>query len=266
MLRVVEGAVWILLASGMAVAEPVVLEAPGMGATPANQLVVSGNACGPTALLNALRFANRDWQRAYKAIEGSSDKEKIYQLIRESGMRPSKHLAGRPRWSRKGVNIADLCDMANETAAGHYLPTLNQEVLFSAGGNAGPRLLRSTHHKLADSLRKGFPPIISLRRYVNRKLGDGFNWVILDAHFVTLVSVPRSLGKEAVDFPVIYVDPWGGKQCRGRICVADRPALAATIPDSPCLLVDFPDAAVGRKLARPGESSVLTLAAAMGRW
>ena len=38
---------------------------------PLNQLRVSGNACGPAALLNAFRFGNTDWQRASNAITGA---------------------------------------------------------------------------------------------------------------------------------------------------------------------------------------------------
>ncbi|MEO5716044.1 MAG: hypothetical protein ABIT37_21365 [Luteolibacter sp.] len=237
-------------------------EAPNPSATPANQLVVSGNACGPTALLNTFRFGNTDWQRAYTTIKGTTDKERIYTLIRESGMRPSNHLKGRTRWSRKGVNIADLCDMANETARGKMLPLISQEVLFLKKGETPEKLLQRVQQRLDVSLAKGLPPILSLRRYVRR--ADG--WVVLDAHFVTLLSLPKKLEKGARSFPVTYADPWGGKIRTGSIAIAGRPVLSDPSGVSPCLEAVFPQSSVGKKLVRSGEQSTLTLSAALGRW
>lgn len=237
-------------------------EAPNATATPADQLVVSGNACGPTALLNAFRFGNSDWQRALDNIKGATDKERIYCLIRESGMRPSQHLAGHTRWSRKGVNIADLCDMANETTRGRMLPLVSQEVLFLKKGETPEKLLRRVQQRLDVSLAKGLPPLLSLRRYVRR---DG-GWVVLDAHFTTLLSLPKKLEKGARSFPVTYADPWGGKIRSGTIAIPQRPVLSDPSGISPCLEAVFPDSSVGKKLVRSGEQSTLTLAAALGRW
>jgi hypothetical protein len=224
--------------------------------------VVSGNACGPTALLNAFRFANADWQRASSTIKGTTDRAQIHTIIRECGMRPSKHLKDRPRWSRKGVSIADLCDMGNELAHGQFLPQLSQQVLFLNPGESPAKLLTRVHRLLETSLRKGFPPILSLRRYVRR----GGEWVVLEAHFVTLLSMPKKLEKTAPSFPASYVDPWGGKICNGTIGLPRRPVLANSILTSPCLEAAFPQAAVGKKLVKTGEQSVLVLSAAMGRW
>ncbi len=237
-------------------------EAPNLAAKPANQLVVSGNACGPTALLNAFRFANKDWQRASTNIQGDSDKAQIYTIIREYGMRPSKHLKNRSRWSRKGVSIADLCDIGNELTHRQFLPQLSQHVLFLEAGETPAKLLSRVQRLLNTSLRKGFPPILSLRRYVQR---DG-KWTVLDAHFVTLRSLPSKLERNSSSFPVTYIDPWGGKISSGSICLPTRPVLATTLADTPCLEAIFPDAAVGKKMVKPGEHSVLLLSAAMGRW
>ena len=235
---------------------------PLLAATPANQLVVSGNACGPTALLNAFRFGNKDWQRASAAIAGETDKQRIYTIIRESGMRPSAHFTSRPRWSRKGVNIADLRDMANELTRGHFLPQMSQEVFFLKPGESQENLLRRAHQRLATSLKKGLPPIVSLRRYTRR----GGQWIVLDAHFVTLTALPAKLDKGSRAFPVSYIDPWGGKLCQGSIAIAERAILADQPAGTPCLEAVFTQASVGKKLSRPGEPGGLTLAAALGRW
>lgn len=257
----------LLACCGPALAAPPLREAPNLQATPANQLVVSGNACGPTALLNAFRFGSPAWQRASDAIAGDTDKQRIYTVIRESGMRPSSSIKGRPRWSRKGVNLVDLCDIGNELTRGRFLPLIDHEVLFSKPGETQKKLLGRVHQRFETSLDKGLPPIISLRRYVRRgENGKPPEWIMLDAHFVTITSVPRKLESAATSFPISYIDPWGGKICQGSIAIPTRGVLAADAADSPCLEAVFPEAAVGKKLIRPGESNTLTAVAVLGRW
>jgi hypothetical protein len=242
---------------------PVATAAP----EPANQLVVAGNACGPTALLNAFRFGNPDWQRASTAIAGETDKERIYTIIREYGMRPSSHIKGRPRWSRKGVNLADLGDIANEMTRSHFLPLVSQEVVFLKPGESQEKLVSRVHRLLDTSLGKGLPPLVSLRRYVKRATeGKPLEWLVLEAHFVTITSVPHLLQKGARSFPVTYIDPWGGAICQGAISTTDQAILADTSVASPCLEAVFPQAAVGKKRVRSGEPDALTVAAVLGRW
>ncbi len=256
----------LLLASVLSAAAQPLREAPNPTAIPADQLTVAGNACGPAALLNAFHFGNASWQRASHALYGETDKQRIQAIIRGPGMRPSTHIVGRPRWSNKGINIADLTDIANELTRGHYLPQVSREIFFTKDRETPENLLRRTHRLLEASLKKGLPPVLSLRRYA-RRIQDGRpQWIVLDAHFVTLTSLPRRLGKNDRSFPVHYIDPWGGKSCQGTIALPDTPVLADHTFTSPCLVALFPQASVGKKLARPGESSVLTLAAALGRW
>jgi hypothetical protein len=244
-----------------------VLSTASAAPEPADQLQVAGNACGPTALLNAFRFGNKDWQRAATAATGETDKQKIYTIIREYGMRPSSHFKGRPRWSRKGVNLADLGDIANEMTHGHFLPLVNQQVVFLKPRESQQALLKRVYQLLNTSLVKGLPPLLSLRRYVNRgKAGGPPEWTILDAHFVTLTVIPTKLEREARSFAVSYIDPWGGKVCQGVIAIPDQAVLAADALHSPCLVAVFPQALVGKNRVRAGESEALTIAAVLGRW
>ncbi len=177
-------------------------------------------------------------------------------------MRPSAHFKGRPRWSRKGVNLADLLDIANEMTRGHYLPGLNQEVWFRNPGESPEKLLKRVHARLNTSLEKGFPPLISLRRYVKRDSA----WVALEAHFVTVIAVPRKLERNASSFEIRYVDPWGGKSRGGRLAISDQALLSDAAADSPCLVAEFPQSSVGKKSVRRGETTGLTAAAVLGRW
>jgi len=168
------------------------------------------------------------------------------------------------------VNIADLTDMANEMAAAQSLPRLNYEVLFLDGNETQEKLLRRVHQRLNRSLSKGLPPVISIRRFADRENSAGErSWTIIDGHFVTVIALPKKLGKHDRAFRVTYLDPWGGKKSDGWIAISERAFLRGSERDSslaPCLEAVFPDAQVGKKRVRPGETSVLTLSAAMGCW
>jgi hypothetical protein len=242
-------------------------EAPNIAAQPVNQLLVAGNACGPAALLNAFRFGGDHWHRASNAVTGDNDRQRILTLIREIGMRPSRHLPGHPRWSRRGVGLADLADMANEMTHGHVLPPLHQDVFFLKPRETPAKLMQRVHKRLDTSLEKGFPPVISLRRHALRKTPGGpHQWVVIDAHFVTLTAVQRRLVKNAGSFAVCYIDPWGGRRCEGRIAIPQGPVLPDPRGHPSCLEALFPNTPVGARLVRPGEETVLSIAAAIGRW
>ncbi len=257
---------FLLLAALPLGAAPPRRDAPNLSAKPVDQLVVSGNACGPAALLNAFRFGNGNWQGVETAVTGETDKAKITMIIRQRGLRPSNHLKGKPRWGRHGVNVADLCDIANEMTAGRYLPRVSQEVFFLNGTETPEQLLRRVHSRMESSLKKGLPPVVSIRRYVHRgQNGNPPAWMTLDGHFVTIVSLPRKLPRGGTSFPVTYIDPWGARTAEGEIRIPPRPVLTEA-GNSPCLEAVFPGVHVGRKGLRAGEENVVVIAAAIGRW
>jgi hypothetical protein len=264
----------LFLTSTTCFAAPPMREAPATDAVAANQLLVSGNACGPAAMLNAFRFGASHWRRVADAVKGGNDRERILTIIREPGMRPSKHLPGRARWSRNGVGVSDLRDMGNEMIMGHALPQLTEEVFFLKPRETPEKLLRRVHLHFDTSLAKGFPPVVSLRRHVSRAApGKPAQWVVTDAHFVTLTAVQRRLDKHPRSFAVRYIDPWGGRHGEGVIRIPDTAVLADANGSSTCLEAVFPGMYVGRgrvrsgdKGARSGDKGVLVIAAGIGRW
>jgi hypothetical protein len=243
------------------------LNAPRMDVPPVNQLTVAGNACGPAALLNSFQSGNNDWRRAWDGVSGKTDRERILTVIREIGMRPSRHSTGRARWSKRGVSVADLRDMAEEMGVGRYLPQPSEEVFFRQVRETPEKLLERVHQRLAKSLAKGLPPVLSIRRQAWRaEKGHPATWVTVDAHFVTLTSLPRKLPRGARSFPVTYIDPWGGKRLSGEIRLPSQPVFADAEGRTSCLEAAFPQSSVGSKMLRRGEKSVVILAAAIGRW
>jgi hypothetical protein len=236
--------------------------APHPAAAPVNQLAVSGNACGPAALLASFRCGSEAWQRAAASLPGSTDRDQLGQWIRRHGLRPSSTLKGRTRWSAKGINVEDLVDATNEMNRPLFLPALAHDDLFLRRGEKPEALLKRTRDRFDRSLAKGIPPLLSLRRFVLR---DG-NWTPLQGHFVTVTGVPRKLGKGETSFAIRYLDPWGGKRCEGRLGVPGTPVLALAGQTSPCLEALVPAAIIGKSEVRRGETSVVVPAAVIGRW
>ena len=127
--------------------------------------------------------------------------------------------------------------------------------------------MRRVHQRLEKSLAKGLPPVISLRRYaVGKPPASVAQWIVVDAHFVTLTAILRKLDKQARAFPVSYIDPWGGKRCQGVIRLPDRPAFADASGNAYCLEADFPQASVGKGRGGKDGPTFLAVSAAMGRW
>ena len=231
-------------------------------ARPISQLAVSGNACGPAALINSIRFADARWQPATRVIDGETDRGQLFTIIRRHGMRPSTHLAGRTRWSRSGVNVLDLTDIANEITHTTGLPRVHHEILARHPGESTAQQLRRTHRHLATSLARGLPPILAIRRFVLRKNPDGSEaWTSIDAHFITITHLPRHLPRGTDSFAIQYIDPWGGHHHHGEIHLAD-PALAAV----PFPAARLPKANVGKDQVRPGEPTLLAASAIIGHW
>jgi hypothetical protein len=246
---------------------PAVREANHPTAVPFDQLAVSGNACGPAALLNAYRCGSPAWQRALAGVPGTSDRERLRNTIRCWGLRPSASLPGRKRWTRDGINAEDLRDLANDLAAPRVLPALRCETFLTNTGESSRQLLARVHRRLSASLAKGLPPVISIRRIALRHRPGGTpEWVVLQGHFVTVTALPGRLEPAAGGFSISYLDPWGGRRQSGRLALSNRAFVVAPELGSPCLEADFPHAGVGKDRARPGEMTLLTLAAGIGRW
>jgi len=223
-----------------------------------SQLAVSGNACGPAALLNSLRFSDARWRKSLAAIDGETDRGQLLTIIRRHGLRPSPHLGGRQRWTRHGMNVVDLTDVANEIVSRFDLPEVRHQVLIANSVESPSGQLARTHRYLETSLARGLPPILSVRRYAFR---DGA-WTAIDAHFVTVTEAPRRLPRNAEVFQITYIDPWDGGTHLGEIRIPEGFSGSIT----PFLEARFPTARVGSERLRPNEPTVLVASAVIGRW
>lgn len=229
-------------------------EAQNLSVKPFNQLDLAGNACGPAALLNSYRFGKANWRKLSEEPPGLSDRERIRAIARGPAMRESASLPGRARWSRNGINIADLKDVANEISAGKYLPHLKNSTLVISPIETQEKHLRRVHARIATSLSRNIPPILSVRLFAKRA-GE---WTAIQGHFVTITSVPTRLARGSTGFPVKFIDPMGGKFREGTIQINSNPDINFFTE------AKFPGVTIGRSSLRSGEDSYLSAAAVLG--
>ncbi len=241
---------------------PTFHEAQNTSAKPFNQLDLAGNACGPAALLNSSRFGSPAWRKLSESPPNLTDLDRIRAIARGPAMRESSSLPGRARWSRAGINLSDLRDVANEMARPLLLPPISQQTLFLKPAERQHWHLSRVRLMLARSLDEGFPPILSLRRYAKR----GGEWTFIQGHFVTVTSVPENITSTQTSFPVKFIDPWGGRFREGNISITGRSFLGKSAAESPNLEAVFHDVTVGIRQVRAGEESILVASGVLGRF
>lgn len=228
---------------------------------PINQRRAYGNGCGPASILNSLQYGGNAWRSIYKTLPGHNSNTRIRSLVKQWGMKPSSHAKGKERWQPKeGISILDLADMFNEIVQGAFLPKIHPVILTLSGRETRQALLLRTHKAFVRSLKKGFPPIVSVRRYAHRmnpRVAQ-LTWWPLRAHFIVIISVPKNIKKGAQSFPIRYVDPYGGFVYEGAISSKD-----SLFKLSPFLFAHLPKTKVGKSLLKKGEETTLMLSGAL---
>jgi len=236
------------------------LSAPNAAAPPVDQLALSANSCGPAALLYAFSAGSESWQRAFCAVPGDTDRERLSYVIRRYALHPSSHFRDQRRWSaRGGIGAADLADMATGMAtAGGKFSGIRSESLVDTKGNPDS-LLRRLHRRLAISLRHGLPPILAVKRMARQKNGAPSSWTIVEGHYIVVTSLPSVLPRDATSFDIDCVDPNGGHRRRAVVRLSADPAI-------PWLVIDCADIPVGRRRLHPGQISHISASAVIGRF
>jgi len=240
------------------------IKAPNQKASPINQRRAYGNACGPASLLNAFQYGSKKWQKAFISIPGHNSRTRLHYVVKTWGNRPSKHVQGVNRWNAKqGINLLDLTDMANEMRAPYSLPSIKNKVLTAKSRESRIELLHRSHSRIAKSLKKGLPPIISIRRYAfrfNQAVGQK-SWWPVRSHFVVVTEIPEKLKRGATTFSIKYIDPYGGFIREGKIHTD-----TGSFQNNPFLGATMPKTSVGKSLVKSDEETLLTFSAIIGTW
>ncbi|MEM7700157.1 MAG: hypothetical protein AAF236_17315 [Verrucomicrobiota bacterium] len=176
----------------------------------------SPNGCGPTAILNALKFGGAEYQAAFNRLLGSDDSVRIRFVVdRFFRNRPSVVYPGRKRWGLHGVSTADLATGYNELLEAEGLSALNATYLDREVGEPITEMLHRVHDMIEQSLRNGACPILSLRSYAaKRRESEDFEaaWETARHHIVTVVEITKPVSETG--FEIEILDPWEGKARR----------------------------------------------------
>ena len=180
-------------------------------------------ACGPAAVMNALRFSKGREAEIFSQLVGAKDAVRLRFLIdRWFAGRDSLVAIKTKRYGPHGCFTQDLLAGFNEMLGEHQQePVVGQFLDRAWSEKDGEKVLepaadyvRRVHELLADSLRDGLPPVISLRSFVARR-HDGpaslFRWEMARAHYVVVTSVPKKLADHDLGFRFEYVDSNGAK-------------------------------------------------------
>ncbi len=247
--------------------------APNAKASSISQIPINKNGCGPVALMNSYEFGSPRWNKAGKTIAGSSNKKKFTNLINKYGRRLSKHSTAKIRWNKNnGINSLDLTDLANEYQNDKKLnlPELKLRTLFIQNNESHSQLLKRAHRELSASLRKGFPPIISIKRFARSPYGRANFWRQHYGHFVVVHEIPSSLPLGATSFTIKYIDPWGGRIKTGTIKIPEKGFFAIDptsdkpiLSKSPTLAIDFPYTSLGKHTLKKNQKSATIIASSI---
>jgi len=171
------------------------------------------------------------------------------------------------------MSSLDLCDMANDLqkSRNSHLPKLHVNSHFNPIGVADHHLLQKVHKKLRNSMLKGFPPVMTVKRFAHRTFGKVKIWKQIHGHFVVLHEIPSKLEPQATSFPIKYIDPWGGRILSGTVKIPESQYYATDGTKSrnykrfktPALIIDFPNSNLGSHLIRKRERSVTILASSI---
>lgn len=169
-----------------------------------NQNWISGNACGPAAILNSFLTGSLKNSETVDELLKLNSKNAISELLKTYGNTPSKSLSGQKKWNpKRGMNQEDLLSVLKELNPKYRK---RYAIYYTAD-----QPLKATYKQLRKSLKKGFPPIVSVRRFVKKDKGE---WFSLGGHYMSLVGLGE-LGKSNLGITMEYVDPKGALMRKG---------------------------------------------------
>ncbi|MEM1297380.1 MAG: hypothetical protein AAGH89_18590 [Verrucomicrobiota bacterium] len=194
-----------------------------------DQTIYSDTACGPTALLSALKFGSKSHQLAYAGLTGSDDSTKLRFVIERYFDQKSSVFERQKRFTKAGgVAHVDLLAAYQDLAGDYELAKPQGKEWIRREGKPSVDFVRETHDKLRFSLLQEVAPILALRSQIARYDPEtsSWNWRKMADHFVVVTAVPDTLRTEAHGFAIEYIDPNGGKQASGFIHAERRQRFA----------------------------------------
>ncbi len=177
-----------------------------------NQKEVGPCACGPCAIFNAFQFGSAPLNTLASTLPGDTSAEKVRSLIQLYGDKPSVNVHNEPRYlTDGGMSDTDLVPFINDWLADNNAPLIRGDRI-TLQNNETPRAnLQRVYDELSHSLTAGFPPIVNLQSYSERKNFFHHYWKWMDGHFVTVVAIQKELPKDASQFSISVADSQSGR-------------------------------------------------------
>jgi len=181
----------------------------------------SSEACGPAAMINALRFGTLEMQKASDSLMGNDDRARLRFVIdRYFRNAQSEVFPKVKRLWHKGVLPADLRNAFNDLLKDNQLEPMTSLELDRQDGESDRDFLERVHEKLKRSLKRDVPPIILLRTYAvmpKEEGSAGVVWKATNSHFLVVTRVPTKLRKQDMGFVFDAVDSNGGRLISGYV-------------------------------------------------
>lgn len=177
-----------------------------------DQKEVGQCACGPCAIFNAFQFGGASLNTLASTLPGDTSADKVRSLIQMYGSKPSVNVHGQPRYLPDGgMSDADLVPFINDWLADKDASLIKGERLTIQNNETPKGNLQRVYNELSYSLAAGFPPVVNLQSYSERKNFFHHYWKWMDGHFVTVVAVQKELPKDASKFCMSVADSQSGR-------------------------------------------------------
>lgn len=215
----------------------------------------SSEACGPAAMINALRFGLPEMQKAFNDLVGNDDRTRLrYTIDRYFKNKNSVVFPRAKRINHNGVFAEDLKDAFNQLLRESSSEPVTRLELSREDGESDRDFLERVHGKLQRSLRIGMPPIILLRSYSATPEDEGsvrVVWKAANSHYVVVTRVPEKLREQDMGFSFDAIDSNGGRLISGYVFAekhlpfraekgTSRPGQTEWLAGRPFLLVKAP--------------------------
>lgn len=227
-------------------------------------------ACGPVSLVHVLQFGDAACRKALGLLPGGTPAQRAAAVMERFGGKPSRDYGEGKRVRGDGISCVDLTDIAREVVTPAGL-TATGDFLDRRKNEADRTFLHRVHRRLADALRTGRAPLVSLRSFataVDSKMQDGYSWNGVQGHFVVVTRVPAKLADHELGFRFEFIDSKSGRVESGYIYLERRRAFLAAKGNSaryewkrgsPFLLVTAPTLSLGVDAQPWWARSIVTL-------
>ena len=200
-----------------------------------DQNIHSDYVCGPATILNALKFGGSEYRKAYQQVSGATDREKLHRVIDRYFRKPSAVFPNVKRLqNRAGTANEDFVAAWKDVCQEFDLPTVEAFEVQREELEPSVDFIKRMHSRFHASLRRGVPPLVSLRSQVaKRRDEDGqWYWRPMAHHFVVVTAIEETIRDGQHGFEFEYIDPAGGKLGTGFFSAERRQPYAGLTGNS----------------------------------